>query len=383
MTDYNITRKITKHFLIRNNLAGPILITLICIFVLLLPSCTVSPDVVSGSPSVNTNTPAATETTIAPVTPTASTVPLLPTNTPYPTSQPQAATISVCASGCDFQTIQAAIDNSGTRDGAIIGIQDEVHTEAGIVVSKSLTIQGSGPEMTIVQAHERASQATDRVFTVSENTKVTFRDLVIQNGYPTETPYVGGGILNFGELSLENCLIRKNKAGDASGIQNRGTMMIINSTLSHNSTDGIGDPGMECGKGGGLVNAFQATLIVHNSLITNNSAEGKGGGLHIACEGNATIINTEISQNKATRNGGGIFLKGTLTLIDSQVTRNGTPADGGGVIVYGKLNYIDSIISGNLSGGNCIIWGDDSYRGKGEMGIENNTIVPDNNCHFK
>ncbi len=145
MTDYKLTRKITRRFLIRNNLAGPKLIALICIFVLLLPGCTVSPNAVSGSPSVNTTTPTI-ETTIAPVTPTASTIPPLPTNTPYPTSQPQAATISVCASGCDFQTIQAAIDNSGTQDGAIIGIQDEVHTEAGIIVSKSLTIQGSGPD---------------------------------------------------------------------------------------------------------------------------------------------------------------------------------------------------------------------------------------------
>ena len=95
------------------------------------------------------------------------------------------------------------------------------------------------------------------------------------------------------------------------------------------------------------------------------------------------ITYTIISENKSTRNGGGIFLKGTLTLIDSQITRNSTPADGGGVIIYGVLNYTNSAINNNTSGGNCIIWGDDSYRGMGEVGITENELIPDNNCHLK
>ena len=175
----------------------------------------------------------------------------------------------------------------------------------------------------------------------------------------------------------------KNRAGDAGGIQNRGNLVVINSIISHNYADGFGDPGMECGKGGGIVNAFQSSLTIYNSSITSNVAAGKGGGLHVACEGNATLINTIISENKSTRNGGGVFLKGTLTLIDSQITRNSTPADGGGVIIYGVLNYINSAINNNKAGGNCIIWGDDSYRGIGEVGIAENERIPDNNCHLK
>ncbi len=189
--------------------------------------------------------------------------------------------------------------------------------------------------------------------------------------------------MNYGDLTVENCLISKNRAGDAGGIQNRGNLVVINSIISHNYADGFGDPGMECGKGGGIVNAFQSSLTIYNSSITSNVAAGKGGGLHVACEGNATLINTIISENKSTRNGGGVFLKGTLTLIDSQITRNSTPADGGGVIIYGVLNYINSAINNNKAGGNCIIWGDDSYRGIGEVGIAENERIPDNNCHLK
>ena len=306
-----------------------------------------------------------------------------PTNTPYPASTPQDPTVTVCRTGCDYHTIQAAIDSSNTTSGDVIRILDDVHTEAGIIISKDITIQGINQERSIIQAHEQATEATDRVFLVVEGVQVIIRDLIIQKGYPTQTPYTGGGILNFGDLTVENCLIHKNRAGDAGGIQNRGNLVVINSTLSHNFADGIGDPGMECGKGGGIVNAFQMTLEIYNSTITNNVASGKGGGLHVACEGNATLVNTVISDNESTRNGGGVFLKGTLTLIDSQITRNSTPADGGGVIIYGVLNYINSSITNNISGGNCIIWGDDSYRGKGEVGITENLRIPDNNCHFK
>ena len=306
-----------------------------------------------------------------------------PTNTPYPTSPPQEPSITVCLSGCDYTTVQAAIDSPGTADGDVIRIMDEIHTEAGIIVSKSVTIQGSTLERSIIQAHEKAGEAADRVFTVMEGVNAMIRDLIIQKGFPTQTPYTGGGILNYGDLTVENCLIRKNQAGDGGGIQNRGNLVIINSTISHNTADGIGDPGMECGKGGGVVNAFQNTLAIYNSRIASNTAAGKAGGLHVACEGYATLVNTIITENKAGRNGGGVFLKGTLTLIDSQITRNSTREDGGGVIIYGLLNYYNSAIRDNLAGGNCIIWGDDSYRGKGEIGNSENTRLPDNNCHFK
>ena len=334
-----------------------------------------------SSISSSTPNPTFTKLPTQPVVPAPPTS--LPTNTPYPTSLPQPSTITVCGSGCDFRTVQEAINDSGTQDGDIIGILDEVHTEAGILVSKSVMIQGLGLDKTIVQAHEQTGQATQRVFTITENVKVTLKNLTIQKGYPSQAPFSGGGIRNQGDLTIDNCLIRNNSAGDGGGILNRGNLLVINSTISHNFADGIGEPAIECGTGGGINNAFGYSLTIHNSLIKNNIAAGKGGGLHIACEGNANIINTEISENKSTKNGGGIFLKGTLTLIDSLITRNSTPADGGGIIIYGTLHYIDTVIGGNLAGGNCIIWGDDSYKGQGEVGVENNTRVPDNNCHLK
>ena len=52
--------------------------------------------------------------------------------------------VTVCADGCDFTTIRAALDVASTIPGSVIGVRDTVHTEAGIVVDKNVTIQGQG-----------------------------------------------------------------------------------------------------------------------------------------------------------------------------------------------------------------------------------------------
>jgi hypothetical protein len=55
-----------------------------------------------------------------------------PTSTPIPNPD-----VTVCASGCDFTLIQDAINAESTGTGTIIGVEDPVHTEAGIVVSNT------------------------------------------------------------------------------------------------------------------------------------------------------------------------------------------------------------------------------------------------------
>lgn len=72
--------------------------------------------------------------------------------------------VTVCAAGCDFMTVQDALDDSGIIAGDVINITDAVHTESGILVNKDVTIQGQGADSTIVQAHTDVDEATERVF---------------------------------------------------------------------------------------------------------------------------------------------------------------------------------------------------------------------------
>lgn len=58
-------------------------------------------------------------------------------------------TFTVCASGCDFTTIQAAID-AASSDGTV-NVAAGIYTEQ-ITINKSLTLIGAGTGATTIQA---------------------------------------------------------------------------------------------------------------------------------------------------------------------------------------------------------------------------------------
>jgi hypothetical protein len=205
----------------------------------------------------------------------------------------RAQTITVCSSGCDYTTVQAAIDASSTQAGDTISVLGGVHTEAGIVVDKDVTITGGGASGSAIQAHTDENAASDRVMMVEASATVVIRDLTIRHGKVTGSPALGGGILNEGTLTLERVAVAANRAvgpdgspgGSAKGggIYNRGTLTATQSTISHNLVEG-GDgtvPGANGGDayGGGIGHDGDAALSLVNSTISGNTAEyGSGYG---------------------------------------------------------------------------------------------------------
>jgi pectin methylesterase-like acyl-CoA thioesterase len=220
----------------------------------------------------------------------------------------------VCASGCDFTTIQAAIDDASTEAGAIIEVTDPVHTEAGIIVNKDITIRGLGAHETTVQAHETPDRALDRVFLVEEGATATLESLTIRHGKSVEDEH-GGGIMNHGTLTLRNCVVTKNIAGGGGGILNDGDLTIVSSTVSNNITeDNWWQPGsFACGSGGGI-RCGRGTVRLINSTISGNQAgttsTGTGGGIRVGCNCTAEFVNSTISGNRSTQYGGGVVVKG-------------------------------------------------------------------------
>jgi hypothetical protein len=102
-----------------------------------------------------------------------------------------ATTWTVCASGCDYSSIQAAIAASTTLDGDTLAIAAGTYTEAGIAVDKSLTLQGEDAATTIVQAAATPGTASDRVFSIASGVTVTLQGLTIRYG---KTAGSGGGL---------------------------------------------------------------------------------------------------------------------------------------------------------------------------------------------
>lgn len=108
-----------------------------------------------------------------------------------------AATLSVCASGCDFSSIQDAVDAAEPED--VIELEAEAFYE-NVIVGKDLTIRGTGAERTVVDG-----AAGDHVFQHTD-ASLTLVDMTIKNA--------DIGIESWGdEMILENCVIRENTIG--------------------------------------------------------------------------------------------------------------------------------------------------------------------------
>jgi hypothetical protein len=113
-----------------------------------------------------------------------------------------ATTWTVCASGCDYASIKAAIAAPTTLDGDTLAIAAGTYTEAGITVDKSLTLQGEDAGTTMVQAAATPDTARARVFTITGAVTVTLQELTVR--YGTRKWDEGGGIWNGGTLTLFN-----------------------------------------------------------------------------------------------------------------------------------------------------------------------------------
>ena len=350
----------------------------------LSPTPTLADPTATFTPLPPTKTSSPTDT---PVPPSPTSLP--PTATPrLPTETPRPATDSVCASGCDFTTLQAAIDHPETAAGAVIEILDPVHTEAGIVVDKDVTIRGLGAAETVIQAHEAPEGAAARVFLISEGAVVVLAQLTIRHGQPASAEECGGGVMNQGTLTLDRTAVESNLANSGGGICNAGDLTLVNSTVRDNTANGLGPVGYTCGTGAGI-KCERGKLTLFNSTVSGNTAmdedphrdSGRGGGVHIGCKCTGSFTNSTISGNRAIGNGGGIHNHGTLELINCTITDNFTSFEGGGIYVRGHLDYANNIIAGNTGkGGSCVVGGPGGYQGQGTIGWNSNNWVGGGNC---
>ena len=149
---------------------------------------------------------------------------------------------------------------------------------------------------------------------IEPGSTVTATGVTFQNNSAAEH---AGAIWNAGSLSLTNCTISSNTAGDVGGIYNAvvdgvhcGTASLTNCTFTGNSSNS---------SAGALGNAEGATtMTLDNCTITGNTAGTNGGGIWNG--GTLTITGGNITGNTATTNGGGIYhLNGTLNMNGNPV----------------------------------------------------------------
>ena len=248
-------------------------------------------------------------------------------------------------------------------------------SDGQLVIGSTLTITGLGKDVLAIVA-----DGESRVFAIESGT-VAMSGLTIRGG---EANGDGGGILNFGDLTLTDVDVLDNVAVAQSstyggGIHNGGTLMIVRTNVSGNDAT----------YGGGIYNG--GTLIVTDSAIDENMAEEGGGilsgffkrlaetGVAVAAiNPTATLTRTTVNMNEAGYQGGGIAIaSGDATLIDSTVAGNTTNYRAGGIANEGALILTDSTISGNSASGDAGPGGG-IYNGSGATLVATNSTISGN-----
>jgi hypothetical protein len=277
----------------------------------------------------------------------------------------------VCASGCPFTSVQAAID--AAAPGETISICAGTYTET-LTIDKDLTLRGAGDGDGSGDSILRGP-GTGSVVTISAGQTVALEHLRITGGDSDD----GGGIFSLdANLTLSDCTVTGNTARFGGGIESvRGTLTLNESTVNGNASiqgggglfvDGANTTTLNNStvsdntaghEGGGIAtDDDEVTLMLTNSTVRGNISALGGGGIFNA--GNATLTNSTVSDNRANDTGGGLHgdgggifnaIFGTLTLESSSVTNNHAETNGGGIANSRTVACSDdSTVSGNTAG---------------------------------
>lgn len=266
-----------------------------------------------------------------------------------PSASPASATSwTVCASGCTFSTITAALASSTVSSGDTLQLTDAAYGENNLTITKSLTLAGSGTTPAIGKSSPAAP-----VFVVTGAINVTFQNLIVQNGVSNSSA-VAGGITSQGattSVTLDQVLVRNNRSAAAGaatggGVHAGGPLTITNSTIFSNSVaSGVASDAGQSAQGAGVWSSGQ-TLFISNSQILSNTA--------IAA--NATPGTTK---NGGAASGGGLYFDSTattpqLTISSSTVASNTVVGgEGGGGDLSSGGNAAGAGIAVAASSGNA------------------------------
>lgn len=272
-----------------------------------------------------------------------------------------------CDSDCSLREAIAAAASGDTIvfDASLSG--GTITLGGVLTLSKSVTIDGSALAASITLDGVNAY----RVFYVNSDVTATLNHLTITRGN-AGSGFFGGGLVNYGVLTVTNCIFTASTAYYGGGLHNQGTTTVTNCFFSANTTRA---------GGGGLRN--NGTIIVTDSTFSGNSG-GTGWGGGIASWGSGlTVSNSTFSGNSTGDCGGGIYQQGGApTVMDSTFSNNTGAAAGGGICNhYGNMTVRNSTFSGNsarsaggiynnagtIRVGNCT-FSDNSATGSGSEG---------------
>jgi hypothetical protein len=247
------------------------------------------------------------------------------------------ATSCKSAAAAERCTLRAALElnEAGGGGGTVtLGVPGQLSLTLGqVLLEKNVTITGAGAATSTV-----AGDGKQRVFGIDTGAVVTMSGFTIQGGMAGATPDVpiGGGILNFGGLTLAKVNVQSNTAAAGGGIADFGTLNVTSGILMSNTAQDlggnllVGSISIDGFMGHGVTTVSGATLSKGTAPI--------GGGAVVDVGASATFTQTTFAGNTAEADGGGVGGAvangcGSLTLTNDTLDRN-VATDGAGAAIF-------------------------------------------------
>lgn len=297
-----------------------------------------------------------------------------------------AATITVCSSGCNYTTIQAAMTAANSGDLILLNVTGS-HTEKDIIIpEKNLTLRGLGKTTTFLQsATTRASVSGGRIFNyvdplttgvqfTVENMTIRYAIAPLANLGSGQYQSIGGVLYSkapkgfkvtfnnvkfyANETSANNT---NNSGGSCIYISATGTGLTYNAEISINSCDfddnkTANSSGSSLSDGAcfGLLGS-PGKLSVDNSTFTNNNSYTRGGVMYTGAGWTVSFRNSLFESNTCRNGDGGVFhnSSGIMTIENCLFKNN-------------SAQYVSAVNGNNGYGG--------VYRGNGAK-FKNCTFV--------
>jgi CSLREA domain-containing protein len=224
------------------------------------------------------------------------------------------AAVDACVAGSGADTVLVP---AGTYLLTIPGAGENYNQTGDLDIRDHLTLTGDGMGLTILDGDN-----LDRVLDIWTGLTVEINALTVTHGRVVDTN--GGGIYNRGTLTLNGVSLLNN---------------LVVSTLTYS--------------GGGLINSawsYDSSVLLNDCLIDGNEAPNAGGISNVAGAGRMatmTVHDSTVSNNTATMFSGGLYngyftgatnSHSYLTLTDSLVAANSVPGmygQGGGIVTLG------------------------------------------------
>ena len=251
----------------------------------------------------------------------------------------------------------SCVAGSGADDTVLIPFTSIGLSQGSLRSTGVLRVEGTvaGGRTSVVRPPDAAAFP---IFSVAGG-ELTLRHLRISGGRADFGGYGGGGgISSNGTVTLIDSVVSGNSSatdGGGGGIYSVGPLTLINSTVSGNSAES------SASWGGGIAAKYPVSII--DSTISGNSAMGAGGGIAIFGFSSPTLMisNSTVAGNTVSQgNAGGIFvnMQTVATISNSTVAFNTTNASGSGAGIFvnggsigdGQLALSSTLVTGNLSG---------------------------------